>query len=691
MSNSPHMLALPLPARSTLSPAARPGHAVRFASPVLRAVLLLCSLPLSLACGQTGSPFSQLPSGLIAERWNGNPAGYPAGFPASPGDATPCMQWDASAPGGGAWVGSPLPLPEGTLLKDSDMSGYRPLRGGSGTTVRASYFTGSCDNSGQTNGIMEQRCPAQQQSGVLPIQITLPMARYAGPVDGNGYLKTVEAASLIDRDGLIAPNATIRLQFRNKGYENTLPYIGGWPQGAIVKFNGVICNVVDGDSAPEPLGNNGLVLPTARRWRTATFSCPVRAVKFPELGPPAGSLTPRPNLLEVDFSGLPTGPNGQLPNFCLLVADAELSVKVYSPLVLVHGIGDNADSWDARDFCAVLDEHFIHYERVNFGAANTQQPGNVTKLAALTRVLSRMNARTGATNVGFVCHSLGGLDTLAGLSGGISFLRLSNENNVGVRPTLYMTLGTPYNGSPLASLIMAVRDAYTSPPIASTYWESVDGQVSGTAAWVAFNRVADVFQSASSFPTGWRFLTPGDASRFSASAASRIIARRGSVYGVAVGADADRNGDGVIQTSSFNALDEGASLAGSGMASWFVGLEPGLIVSPALTNAYKLVCSNAKFDVQIKLEETDLSENVTSIRKRVLLTTRFSDQVRDADIIVHGSSSRGSGSVQGLLVASTSWSGSQDGRNHTNIRDQRAAEAVILNLGNADRLLGELQ
>jgi hypothetical protein len=688
MSNSPHMLALPLPARSTLSPAARPGHAVRFASPMLWAVLLLCSLPLSLACGQTGSPFSQLPSGLISERWNGNPAGYPAGFPASPGDATPCMQWDASAPGGGAWVGSPLPLPEGTVLKDVDMSAYRPLRGGSGTTVRASYFTGSCDNSGQTNGIMEQRCPAQQQSGVLPIQITLPMARYAGPVDGNGYLDAEKADSLIDRDGLIAPNATIRLQFRNKGYENTLPYIGGWPQGAVVKLNGVICNVVDGDSAPEPLGNNGLVLPTARRWRTATFTCPVRAVKFPELGPPEGTPTPRPNVLEIDLSGLPTGPNGQLPNFCLLVADAELSVKVYSPLVLVHGIRDDAASWNARQFRATLDSHAIHFESVDFGEdENAQSPGRPGKLSEIARAVSEAANRTGSRSVAFVCHSMGGLDVLAAMADPMSVLSLVDDSLFLRRVTLYATLGTPFNGSPLADLVTKVRDTYErggSPMV----WERDDSNLNGAAAWAALDlSTAALKVWPNGFPTGWRAITPSVATATSSERTRSLQAKPGEVFGVAFAADADRNGDRTIQVSPIPLLDEGGSLPG-----WWgrvLGIDPGFFVSPALTNTYRLVCSGARFEATVREVEMGFSETWWT-QKQIRISTTLGPPEWSADIIVARRSAFGTGSAAPLLRSTFDWS-DDTGRNHTDMRDVQAVLQLIPQLREADSAFGELR
>lgn len=687
MSNSPHMLALPLPARSTLSPAARPGHAVRFASPVLWAVLLLCSLPLSLACGQTGSPFSQLPSGLIAERWNGNPAGYPAGFPASPGDATPCMQWDASAPGGGAWVGSPLPLPEGTLLKDADMSGYRPLRGGSGTTVRASYFTGSCDNSGQTNGIMEQRCPAQQQSGVLPIQITLPMARYAGPVDDNGYLDTDAADSLIERDGLIAPNATIRLQFRNKGYENTLPYIGGWPQGAVVKLNGVICNVVDGDSAPEPLGNNGLVLPTARRWRTATFTCPVRAVKFPELAPPAGILTPRPNLLEVDFSGLPTGPNGQLPNFCLLVADAELSVKVYSPLVLVHGIRDAGSSWNARQFRATLESHAIHFEAVDFGETlNTTAPGDDNKLAKIGAAVRSATMRTGARSVAFVCHSMGGLDVLAAMAAPIPAISVVNDSQGGSRVTLYATLGTPFNGSPLAELVTKVRETYErggSPSV----WERDDSSLNGLAAGIALDLVAKTLKTwPSGFPTGWKAITPSEATGKSGVRTGRVIGQ-GDVFGVAFAADADRNNDHAIQVSPVPLFDEGGSLPGE--LGRILGIDPGFWVSPALTNTYRIVCSGARFEATVREVEVGFSETWWT-QRQIRISTTLGPPEWSADIIVARRSAFGTGSAAPLLRDTFEWSG-DTGRNHTDMRDVQAVLHLIPQLRDADGTFGELR
>lgn len=688
MSNSPHMLAHPLPTRSTLSPAARPGHAVRFASPVLRAVLLLCSLPLSLACGQTGSPFSQLPSGLISERWNGNPAGYPAGFPASPGDATPCMQWDASAPGGGAWVGSPLPLPEGTVLKDVDMSAYRPLRGGSGTTVRASYFTGSCDNSGQTNGMMEQRCPAQQQSGVLPIQITLPMARYAGPVDANGYLDAEKADSLIGRDGLIAPNATIRLQFRNKGYENTLPYIGGWPQGAVVKLNGVICNVVDGDSAPEPLGNNGLVLPTARRWRTATFTCPVRSVKFPRLGPPRGTTVPQPNLLEIDLSGLPTGPNGQLPNFCLLVADAELSVKVYSPLVLVHGIRDDAASWNARQFRATLDSHAIHFEAVDFGRdENTQSPGRPAKLAEIARAVIETTRRTGSRSVAFICHSMGGLDVLAAMAEPIPELRVADDAFGSRRVTLYATLGTPFNGSPLAELVTKVRETYErggSPSV----WERDDSSLNGLAAGIALDLVARPLKSWSNgFPTGWNAITPSEATATSTERTQILQATAAKFFGVAFTADADRNSDRTIQVSPIPLFDEGGSLPGD--LGRLLGIDPGFFVSPALTNTYRLVCSGARFEATVREVEMGFSETWWT-QKQIRISTTLGPPEWSADIIVARRSAFGTRSVAPLLRSTFEWSG-DTGRNHTDMRDGQAVLQLIPQLREADSTFGELR
>ena len=187
------------------------------------------------------------------------------------------------------------------------------------------------------------------------------------------------------------------------------------------------------------------------QWVMNTFTIPIEWVKFPS-DPGAGhTVMPAVNIIRIDIDTANTD-----EVWCTAIDWAKLLVQVARPVVMVHGIFSDGETWDRPQpnnpclpfppdppdlfsWVNELNDSGLPKSRLNMGCLDTIQ-SNASQIAAEVADARR---RWGVDKVNLVCHSKGGLDA-----------RHFVENNDSVEQLIQR--GTPNLGSPLADIAQGI-------------------------------------------------------------------------------------------------------------------------------------------------------------------------------------------------------------------------------------------
>src|ERR1051325_5964767 len=271
-----------------------------------------------------------------------------------------------------------------------------------------------------------------------PLQITIPIKRVVGTVDGFGNLLDPVA---FKARGLISPFPKLIVPASDIDV-NGAP--GVPPEVDKIQFNGHDLGALTGD-------NN--------IWKLNEFSIPIEWIRFPlpAMGGPAQNEPTGGDPVAADnrITILIDQASGSSENWCMAVDWAQLEFKAIAPIFLVHGIAAQSDTWDTS-FRTYFDTAGVPYSSNISLIANGSVAQNAPVLGAR---LNQMIKAFGAKKYHIVAHSKGGLDTR---------LYTNTLYNPQTAKLLSVsTLSTPHHGSVLADIVHAARttnDPQSSDP-----------------------------------------------------------------------------------------------------------------------------------------------------------------------------------------------------------------------------------
>ena len=298
------------------------------------------------------------------------------------------------------------------------------------------------------------------------IVINVPIRRYVGPTDGNGYLQNVDA--LIEK-GVVGETVNIYMPAYDvdEGRYPVFDCDGDYVYDQLYdEVNEVYFN---GEKLGKFRGQN-------QRWFQQTFTIPVSKLKFPSNKGGVGSNEVR---VKIDVANsdvvLSSGQVG-----CVVWATevdwVGIQFKTASPIVLVHGIRSDGDALsnlkDGFEAAHLLADNSI---KLNDRPAPSEFPvgcGNELYNQSIAYNVEQLKTKIpaiakefGTTSVNLVTHSKGGLDS----RGFLSATRGENAIKVQVgtmsgQPVMHklktnslITLNTPHKGSVLATYGVEAR------------------------------------------------------------------------------------------------------------------------------------------------------------------------------------------------------------------------------------------
>ena len=366
-----------------------------------------------------------------------------------------------------------------------------------------------------------------------PIVIDVPIRRYVGDVDGNGFL--VNSGDLVSR-GIVGATVKITLPAFDVDAQ-TFPVVDCDGDG----IDDQLLNEVDKLSLNDQelgtlKGNNEI-------WLSQSFEVPIGKIKFPSA--PGGTAMNRFRV-EVDTANrdvvLSSGAVG-CEVWAVAVDWVGIKFEASSPVVMVHGIRSAGAAFG--NFKAGLEAHRV---KANDNSINLTDPAapdpvppgcpasayNDTYPEHVAQLRSRVPPiaeRFGSETLHFVTHSKGGLDTRGFLSDTVAAKIQVRVGTMGGQPVLQdfearslVTLDTPYGGSVLAKYGVEARQL----------------------SWIQATRAGINVAAAKGFEGSYYCdLTPARASAFVASTVLPSGLQTGSVA-----ANADCNGDSRLTGNS---------------------------------------------------------------------------------------------------------------------------------------------
>lgn len=394
-------------------------------------------------------------------------------------------------------------------------------------------------------------------------------------------------------------------------------------------------------------------------WHLESFTVPIAAVRFPSVTNPGFTPTPATLQLRVD-------PDIHQAGNCVVVAWARLSILAMSPVVLIHG--NNSDgvffTRQTPSFVSALNALGIANDSsINFVPSAASIAANARTLQSLVPPIAR---RHGVDTVHLIAHSKGGLDARAWLSANATANALTTPSGRGFRVISLTTLSTPHRGSALADLSMAI--------------DATSVGLFGIQLISGFLNVSDL-----GIPDLTTFSTAG----FNPPLPSNVD------Y-LMVGADMDRNGDGLIRSAP---VDEyaGARTENLTLRTLF-GAPPmtvgGLtITGPQLadelsTALYEFLRNTRRVDVRMSAIGVPLPIPPFFVVVTVTHAVPIPGAPAPNDILVTAASATG---APGPFGPSMTFGGPAAGRDHGSIADGGVGTTIIPFLAAADRARGGLR
>lgn len=449
-----------------------------------------------------------------------------------------------------------------------------------------------------------------------PIAFDIVITRYVGEVDGNGTLRDVDT---LVANGIVSATATLQLPVFDIDFDAEVDP-PDQPERDAVSLNG------------NPLG---FLTGADGVWKLNTFEIPIAQLKFPPRGELGSTPDPVLNTVRIDVDVANTR---QL--WCTAVDWGLLTFKAMSPVIMIHGNNSKGRFFENQGFKGYLDQLKIP----NDNSITMITAPISTHAAELNAKIAPIVERLGVDSVHLVAHSKGGLDTrewLATYYPAADFKVLS-----------LTTLSTPHRGSPGADFLVAQQQA-----------AFIEGGGLGN----------DLLSRVMGVDAGTPDLTTWSTAAFNAENAPLLPPE---ITYRAVGADADQNGNGLID---FLLPDEfaGSRLENTELRTVFQ--ENPFLASLLITAPYRLIRAYAG----VAVEERDV----------IVLGQRVSTYT--VGVAIPG------GQPNDTLVPITSAAGpgftflppfvGSEGRDHGSIADAGIAATVVPLLRATEQAVGDFR
>jgi len=357
-----------------------------------------------------------------------------------------------------------------------------------------------------------------------PLVFGVKIDRYVGAVKGDGTLANPQ---LLIEKGVISRSIALVM-----------------PAYDIDLSDGEVDEVYfNGHKLDKPLqGTNGT-------WYENQYSVPIEWVKFPAARGIVGSdgnmrkPAATDNLIWIDIDTRGEG-------WCTAIDWAQVHFKAMAPLILIHGIADTPEqAWEVEpgvtEYLTSLGIPFEHRIQLGpnnliFPDPNRNLPGNAQILQGRIRAAAQS---FGVQNVHLVGHSKGGLDSRGYLR------RFYNPEQV--RVLSLHTITTPHQGSVLADISTEARQRFprpvagTSEPIPDETENDIQSFLDADF-WLRISGQGPRFPGLANLQTGFM----RDFNR------DNPFPQDIKLY--TYGADADANGDHVIDDAEIGSLLPGS-------------------------------------------------------------------------------------------------------------------------------------
>lgn len=483
-----------------------------------------------------------------------------------------------------------------------------------------------------------------------PLRFEIPVTRYVGPVFTSGAGGPLVAPGDLVAAGVVSATATLTLPVYDVDSRAAHPEYA--PEVDRVVFNGHDVGTLD--------GNNN-------QWNLNAFEVPIEHVRFPH--PRAGGPAPAVNVVEVHIDQA----NSEQV-WCVGLDWGSLEFKATSPVFLVHGVGNNPGFWNRMGFSSALRRAGLPFE----GCGRSQCLFEIAprfSYRAAGRALGARFAEVaeayGVDSYHVVGHSKGGLDTRSFLGGD------TYDPERGPQLLSLITLDTPHDGSVVADVLFAY-DAELDEGAVSVEFE---GFPSFTDAVIPLTYTArggdadDLFQ-----------LTTDQVGSFNDDNVGGLP--RGVRY-IAIGADADRNGNGELdffngEASSLISESLGGGLLGQVLDAFNGGAD----------NAYQILRRVASVTVDREVRDVVIPGAhpvvIEDAQVSVLRAVPTPSPEGNDSVVTVSSALGRAGGFAGRATRRIVLDGSE-AKNHATIGDEDVARVVIPLILAVERAIGDLR
>jgi hypothetical protein len=536
--------------------------------------------------------------------------------------------------------------------------------------------------------------------------LSMKVGRYLGPTVDRGYGDGVLADyDRLIASGIIGDKVKITLAvraYKRSGASNNCSR----PRVEYATLNGQTIHPYEFSSnARTGMGNEG-------KWEKIEFLVPIRLVLFPgQRGNVPWYVVPRTNYLRIKLSDSDC--------WCVEVDWSTLEYKAMSPVIFVHGIGGDRETFRTFSMADKLDDMGVLCDTSIF-----QLPRNAAisddgeKLASALPTIARWVF--GSDKFHIVAHSKGGLDSRIYLD-----RVLSESTDSTIQPVSLTTIATPHHGSPVADLIQSQHHAVAG---GYEYFYADDSNLKflgntmskvGNALNLRIAGSAGGGLRLTTYPRGVADLTTNAIDRESPTNTQTLYSMQKRMQFAALGACADRNGNSLIddadECEGFGGefVEKSNVLLHAAVHGFFSQLSgttatPPLATPPVpefwpvLDNLYRLVGSYSRVTLKRQIETDDSGREV---RTGFIVGVRRPNGFECNDIVVSKSSALGYQSVSlpgggfmlpgayGTVSLGRSWyyTGT-DGRDHSRMLDDVMAERDLWPiLKEADKKFGGLK
>lgn len=466
-----------------------------------------------------------------------------------------------------------------------------------------------------------------------PLVISLPIKRVVGETNGDGTLKF---PMQMVASGVLSLTATLRFPAFDVDLEGAP---GVPPELDHILFNGVQIGSLSGSN---------------ETWKLNEFTIPIELVRFGTRNA-NGEPTPGNNQITINIDQ----GSGSDVNWCTAIDWVELTFKTISPVILVHGNGQDGDFFVDTGFVGYLESRKIPYDHsIELEKLPIRNNGS-----DINRQLPAIVKSFGVDSIHLVAHSKGGLDARAYLEQH----QASHDNEFKVLSL--NTLSSPHDGTLLTDLLeeraAAVKQIGTLGTI----------EYENFPAWTQLMAAAGSL----TFDDGLKDLTTKKVALFNK---DNVGALPPDLTINTVGGDADINGNNQIDREP----DEYAELR-----QFSFLLRTGHFLAPdaaryAIDSMYQILRNTSS----IKMECCRQTSTLGVKRLIARITATPSDIAIPNDTLVTGFSAIGTGSILSRSANNELYLGAT-GRNHGNIADAVVAAKIVVWIFEVEQTRGDLR